>query len=145
MEEGASSAREIAAGAGTIWRNYLAPVGDQTGQTADRQIDGLADLGAALARGMEATTPLWRMRNGYALPDRDRLSEVEAYIAALDEVGRDALRACLRVGVHRDVGFVPTKVRNPPQEFRYRSDLTEFSVYSHPLKLSAHYASDFRR
>jgi len=94
----------IAAGAGTIWRNYLAPVGDQTGQTADRQIDGLADLGAALMQGMGSATPLWRMRNGYALPDRDRLSEVEAYIAALDEVGRDALRARLRVGVHRDVG-----------------------------------------
>ena len=94
----------IAAGAGTIWRNYLAPVGDRTGQTADRQIDGLEDLGAALAQGMGSTTPLWRMRNGYALPDRDRLAEIETYIAALDEAGRDALRARLRVGVHRDVG-----------------------------------------
>jgi hypothetical protein len=94
----------IAAGAGTIWRNYLAPVGDQVGQTADRQIDGLADLGAALMQGMGSATPLWLMRNGYALPDRDRLVEIEAYIAALDEAGRDDLRARLRVGLHRDVG-----------------------------------------
>ena len=34
----------IAAGAGTIWRNYLAPVGDRIGQTADRQFDGLAGV-----------------------------------------------------------------------------------------------------
>lgn len=94
----------IAAGAGTIWRNYLAPVGDQTGQTADRQLDGLADLEAELARQLGVTGRLWEMRNGYALPDRDRLAEIETYIAALDEAGRDALRARLRVGVHRDVG-----------------------------------------
>jgi hypothetical protein len=94
----------IAAGAGTIWRNYLAPVGDRTGQTADRQLDGLADLEAELARQLGVTGRLWEMRNGYALPDRDRLAEIEAHIAALDEEGRDALRALLRVGLHGDVG-----------------------------------------
>lgn len=53
----------IAAGAGTIWRNYLVPVGDRIGQTVDRQLDGLNDLGAALARDMGVETgPLWRMR-----------------------------------------------------------------------------------
>ena len=95
----------IAAGAGTIWRNYLVPVGDQIGQTADRQLDGLADLGAALARdiGVEAGS-LWRMRNGYALPDRGTLARIEAHLAGLDEAGRDRLRGLLRVGLHRDVG-----------------------------------------
>jgi hypothetical protein len=94
----------IAAGAGTIFRNYLAPVGDRTGQTADRQLDGLADLEAELARQMGVTGRLWEMRNGYALPDRDRLGKVEAHLAARGEADRDALRALLRVGVHRDVG-----------------------------------------
>ena len=40
----------IAAGAATIYRNYLAPVAGGIGQTADRQIDGLADIGGELAR-----------------------------------------------------------------------------------------------
>jgi hypothetical protein len=95
----------IAAGAGTIWRNYLVPFGDRVGQTADRQLDGLADLGGALARdmGVEAGS-LWRMRNGYALPNRGTLARVEAHLAGLDEVGRDRLRGLLRVGLHRDVG-----------------------------------------
>lgn len=95
----------IAAGAGTIWRNYLVQVADRIGQTADRQLDGLADLGAALARdmGVEAGS-LWRMRNGYALPDRGTLARIEAHLAGLDEVGRDRLRRLLRIGLHRDVG-----------------------------------------
>jgi hypothetical protein len=95
----------IAAGAGTIWRNYLAPIGDQIGQTVDRQLDGLADLGEALALDMGlAPGTLWRMRNGYALPDRRGLSRIEAHLAGLDEGGRDRLRGLLRVGLHRDVG-----------------------------------------
>lgn len=35
----------IAAGAATIYRNYFVPVGDQVGQTAERQLDALADVG----------------------------------------------------------------------------------------------------
>ncbi|MBU3750721.1 MAG: hypothetical protein FGM52_09760, partial [Mycobacterium sp.] len=36
----------MAAGAATIYRNYLVPVGDRIGQTADRQLDALAGVGA---------------------------------------------------------------------------------------------------
>ena len=58
----------IAAGAATIYQNYFAPVGDQFGQTCNRQLDGLADLGAALGdRLSEPVDPLWTMRNGYLL------------------------------------------------------------------------------
>jgi len=42
----------IAAGAATIYRNYFAPVGGGIGQTADRQIDGLAAIGEALSRAL---------------------------------------------------------------------------------------------
>lgn len=95
----------IAAGAGTIWRNYLVPVGDRTGQTAELQLDGLADLGAALARDMGVEEgSLWRMRNGYALPERGTLARIGAHLARLDETGRDRFRGLLRVGLHRDVG-----------------------------------------
>ena len=95
----------IAAGAGTIWRNYLVPVGNQIGQTADRQLDGLADLGAALEKDMGAETgSLWRMRNGYALPEPKTLGQIEAHMAGLTEAERDRLRGLLRVGLHWDVG-----------------------------------------
>jgi hypothetical protein len=39
----------IAAGAATIYRNYFVPVDDQFGQTRDRQLDTLGDVGAALS------------------------------------------------------------------------------------------------
>jgi hypothetical protein len=57
----------IAAGAATIYRNYFAPVGGGNGQTAERQFDGLADLGKALAAALkQPIESLWEMQNGYA-------------------------------------------------------------------------------
>lgn len=95
----------IAAGAGTIWRNYLVPVGGRTGQTEEVQIDTLADLAGVIARDMGvAQGDLWRMRNGYALPDAEMLERIGAHLSGLDEAGQDRLRELLRVGVHRDVG-----------------------------------------
>jgi hypothetical protein len=58
----------IAAGAATIYRNYFAPVDGRDGQTAERQYDGLADLGAALGDALtQPVEALWSMQNGYAL------------------------------------------------------------------------------
>src|SRR5436190_12134980 len=48
----------IAAGAATVYRNYFVPVAGQVGQTRDRQIDCLRDLGAALDN---ETHDLWTM------------------------------------------------------------------------------------
>lgn len=95
----------IAAGAGTIWRNYLVPVSDQIGQTAGRQLDGLAELGTALTddMGVEAGS-LWQMRNGYALPGGDMLARIAAHLSGLDERARDRLRSLLHVGLHWDTG-----------------------------------------
>ena len=59
----------IACGAGTIQRNWFAPIGDQIGQTADRQIDGSADLGFALGGGVDGRD-LWT--DGERVPVRDR-------------------------------------------------------------------------
>ena len=63
----------IAAGAGTIYRNYFAPVHGQTGQSATNQIDCLADIGAALGN---TENHLWDMRNGYALLSYDGLVKI---------------------------------------------------------------------
>lgn len=90
----------IAAGAATIYRNYFAPVNGRMGQTTAHQIDCLADLGAAL--GNEDHT-LWTMRNGYALCTEDGLATIDRRLRALDDLGRDALRCLLRVGLHEDV------------------------------------------
>ncbi|KAB0678457.1 hypothetical protein [Aureimonas leprariae] len=95
----------MAAGAATIYRNYLVPVAGGIGQTADRQLDGLADLGAELARRL-GTRPeaLWTMRNGYALASSDGLAAIATYLDAADADAWDDLRGLLRFGLHSDVG-----------------------------------------
>jgi hypothetical protein len=94
----------IAAGAATIYRNYLVPVGGIGGQTRDRQLDGLADLGASLAGTLGVpVSQLWHMRNGYALCSEGGLELVGRHLLALDEQGRDALRSQLRIGLHWQV------------------------------------------
>ena len=78
----------IACGAGTIYRNYFVELDGQVGQTAGRQVDCLADIGAALGNTSPHPQPLsfqepaaqegrgerkgrlWEMRNGYALPSQ---------------------------------------------------------------------------
>ena len=83
----------IAAGAATIYRNYFAPVGDQIGQSAANQLDGLADLGAELSRALgRPVNDLWSMQNGYALATRTGLEMIGAHLretgdAAVNEIG----------------------------------------------------------
>lgn len=96
----------IAAGAATIYRNHFVPVGPngESGQTARRQIDALAPLGAALAQATgRPPEQLWTMRNGYALCTEAGLEAINGHLQALDEAGRDALRQHLHIGLHRDV------------------------------------------
>jgi hypothetical protein len=89
----------IAAGAGTIYRNYFVPVNGQPGQSADNQIDCLADLGQRLGNADER---LWAMTNGYALPTEEGLREVNRKLGQMDESDLDALRGLLRIGIQRD-------------------------------------------
>lgn len=90
----------MAAGAATIYRNYLVPVGAGMGQRADAQLDALADLGQALARDGR---PPWRMCNGYALCTAEQLDTIDAQLHQADEAMLDAWRGLLRVGLHWDV------------------------------------------
>ena len=89
----------VAAGAGTIYRNYFAPVSGQIGQSAGNQIDCLADLGGALGN---AGNRLWQMRNGYALASRAGLEELSERLASSSEAELDGLRSLLRIGLQWD-------------------------------------------
>jgi len=89
----------IACGAGTIYRNYFAKIDGELGQTADRQIDCLADLGTALGNTEER---LWQMRNGYTLASRDGLIDISERLEASTEKERDRLRERLRIGIQSD-------------------------------------------
>lgn len=94
----------IAAGAATIYRNYFVPVASERGQTADRQLDGLADIGRALGSAIKKPVgAFWEMRNGYAICTRDGLDAIAGFLAELEEPDRDRLRGLLRIGLHRDV------------------------------------------
>jgi hypothetical protein len=94
----------IAAGAATIYRNYFAPVNGSHGQNANRQLDGLADLGGALAAALnQPINALWEMKNGYALCTRDGLNSIAEYLSSLQSDELAILRGKLCVGIHRDV------------------------------------------
>ncbi len=86
----------IAAGAGTIYRNYFVPVGDQIGQTASKQIDCLADLGLAMGN---TDGQLWEMRNGYALASERGLIEIRNRLRKSNEDELNELRGRLRIGL----------------------------------------------
>ncbi|QLE59673.1 hypothetical protein [Nostoc sp. TCL26-01] len=86
----------IAAGAGTIYRNYFVKVNKQIGQSAINQIDCLADIGVAL--GNEGNR-LWKMRNGYVLPSRNGLVEISRQLRELTHSEVDKLRQLLRIGI----------------------------------------------
>ena len=89
----------IAAGAATIYRNYFVPVGGGVGQTAKRQLDGLAAIGEALSKALgKPVDALWEMRNGYALCNQAGLEAISAYLANLrpDELDSVAGKAMHR-------------------------------------------------
>ena len=89
----------VAAGAGTIYRNYFAIVNGQLGQSAENQIDCLADIGAALGN---TESRLWEMRNGYALASQSGLVEISNRLRASSESELDELRKLLRIGIQWD-------------------------------------------
>jgi hypothetical protein len=89
----------IAAGAGTIYRNYFAPVNGQIGQSETNQIDCLADIGNAMRN---SAGRLWAMRNGYALATKTGLLEISDRLQSSSDAERDKLRELLRIGIQKD-------------------------------------------
>ena len=86
----------IACGAGTIYRNYFVEVDGQVGQTADKQIDCAADLGAELGN---TNQQLWIMQNGYLFPSDAGLDEITQRIRSASETERNGLLGRLRIGL----------------------------------------------
>ena len=86
----------VAAGAGTIYRCYMADVNGQTGQSTDNQIDCLQDLGRVLGN---ADGRLWQMQNGYAMATSTGLAEISEKIRAMSRHQRDSMRQKLRIGI----------------------------------------------
>jgi hypothetical protein len=90
----------IAAGAATVYRNYFVPVDGQSGQSGQRQIDCLRDVGELLGNHEGA---LWEMRNGYALCTESGLAQIDRKLRDVGASGAAALRDSLRIGLHWQV------------------------------------------
>lgn len=106
----------MAAGAATIYRNYFVLVDGMPGQTEHRQIDCLTEMGEALSVATGLSVPeLWTMTNGYALATEDGLDAISRHLDALPEEETDALRAKLRIGLHRDVEVTRVAGSTRPQ------------------------------
>jgi len=83
----------IACGAGTIYRNYYAPVNGKIGQSFNNQIDCLQDVGKIFNN---EELHLWKMRNGYALPNQEGLLKINSLLSFLD---REMVKEKLKVGI----------------------------------------------
>ncbi len=86
----------IAAGAGTLYRQYFANVNGSLGQTKYNQIDCLKPLGDALGN---SGGELWEMKNGYVLATSDGLRRIRHKMLALSDHQLDYLRGMLSIGI----------------------------------------------
>ena len=94
----------MAAAPALIYRNHFVPVGDGVGQTRDRQLNGIAGIGAALGAALGCpVADLWEMRNGYALCSRGGLEAISARLSGLDNDAIDDLRGLLSIAIQRGV------------------------------------------
>lgn len=106
----------IAAGAATIFRNYFVPMDSGVGQTRSRQLDGLADVGAALSIALgRRVGALWTMRNGYAMCSLEGLQAISEHLGAISIEEVDALRGKLRIGLHKGVEVTTGEVVPRPR------------------------------
>jgi hypothetical protein len=106
----------IAAGAATIYRNYFVPVGGSFGQTTERQIDALADIGVVLSDALDRpVNDLWKMQNGYALCTQSGLQAIAGYLRTLEPDQSDVVRGKLCIGIHRDIEVTDTARETGPR------------------------------
>ncbi|MEM8613655.1 MAG: hypothetical protein AAGF93_16650 [Cyanobacteria bacterium P01_H01_bin.105] len=89
----------IAAGAGTIYRNYFVQLRGQVGQSHSNQLDCLEKIATALGNEDHS---LWSMTNGYALPRKGALSKINEHLASLTNAEIDVLRSSLQIGIQSD-------------------------------------------
>ena len=137
----------IAAGAGTIYRNYFATVNNQIGQTTDNQIDAIQDLGIALGN---TNHQLWKMKNGYVLTNRTALIKIQEQLSHMNEDELDALSSKLRIGIQWNTevtvdncGHLVTQTYNSALPVTYNSVETEIWKDFARLVLDASYEATF--
>lgn len=121
----------LACFAGTVYRNYFVPLDGQIGQSAEKQVDCLADLGLVLGNDGNR---LWEMRNGYGLATDEGLQEIGQRLKGASEQERDRLRGLLRVGVQWD-----TEVTLPGAGHR----VSQVYASALPVGYSVHPAEDW--
>jgi hypothetical protein len=86
----------MAAGAGTLYRQYFVPIGGQQGQTRQRQLDMLSDLGHAWNNAEQG---LWKMENGYLIASRKGLEWISSLLEDSGPTERLALSGLVRIGI----------------------------------------------
>ncbi len=89
----------VSCGAGTIYRNYFAPVNGQKGQTESNQINCMEDLEKALWIDNE---PLWKIQNGYLFATSENLRKITDQIDQRTAEDREQLKGRLRIGIQWD-------------------------------------------
>ncbi|MBT7445850.1 MAG: hypothetical protein HN790_17990 [Methylococcales bacterium] len=86
----------IAAGAGTIYRQYFVPVDGGVGQSAQHQIDCLSGISRALNNEGNV---LWTMQNGYALASEEGLHAINQKLQVMSVQQRGELEGLLKIGI----------------------------------------------
>jgi hypothetical protein len=139
----------IAAGAGTIYRQYFVDIDGKQGQTDRRQVDCLSDFGKRFAEiSGEPDRAFWTMSNGYALPDSEQIECINKVLERATEEERNRLRQSLRVGVqwqtqvtmgdsHHCVSQIYCSAL-PVGYCNFRDKAKEFELFA-PLVLEASY------
>lgn len=127
----------MAAGAATIYRNYLAPCDGGIGQRGGRQLNALAPLGEMLSQkiGMPVDK-LWEMRNGYALCSQVGLAAIAELLAGASDDQRDSLRGQLAIGLHSNVQV--TDVIGGPRQVVSQAFCSALPVSYSPVRAAAY-------
>lgn len=86
----------IACGAGTVYRNYFAPVNNRVGQSETNQINCLDELELYFENSVKN---LWEVRNGYALANTDGLKFLTDKLNEGNAEEYDYILGLIKVGV----------------------------------------------
>eukprot|EP00050_Salpingoeca_kvevrii_P016994 m.60667 g.60667 ORF g.60667 m.60667 type:complete len:398 (+) comp7293_c0_seq3:109-1302(+) len=104
----------MAAGAGTVFRNYFVQVDpdqpEKLGQRKDFQLNNLRDLEILLDND---SMEYWRVSNGYVFGTEEKLEKLASKLASCD---LDELAEHIRIGFHRDVQVTFEKRFKKPRD-----------------------------
>jgi hypothetical protein len=90
-------------------------VNGQRGQTAERQINCLHDVGVTLTGILGVPIEkLWAMRNGYALCSESGLQSINECLQSLSLEAIDSIRDTLEIGLHSDVEVTDSRAKVRP-------------------------------